>query len=644
MSRLRPLRRLARRLTRRLGGRWGPEGSRSRIPLIYHPRYRRGISGIPLDALRGERIATFLLEEGWVDPGNLVRPRPAPVEALRRVHSGEYLRSLDDPEVVGQVLGLPVGAPEAREAVELQRLAAGGTMRAGRLALERRGPAFHLGGGFHHAGPDRGGGLCLLNDVAVAIAHLRARGFQEPILVVDLDIHDGNGTRAIFAGDASVHTFSIHNRDWDDLSAVADTRLAVGPGVEGDAYLELLQRELPPVVAAHRPGLTFYVAGADVARDDAYGDARLDEDQILERDRFVVELLRETPVEGGRGRHPLAVVLGGGYGPSAWRPAARFAGWLLAGRPVELPDDLTVSLRRVRWMEGPGEREAGKAGGTEEAGRGASRTRGRQGSGGEDLFRLSPEDLAAVGAGPVASERLLLGRISPREVEEGLARFGILEQIRARGYPEPRVELLPSSGLGPTMRLFGSPGSDDLLMELRVDEELDALPSFALLGVQWLLLQDPRSSFSGARTPFPGQAHPGLGVLADVVAWLVTLCRETGLDGLAFRSSHFHMAALARRHLRFLHPGDEARFHRILALTDGMSLSEASRAVAAGTVMDPGPPPRPLHWVEVPMVVPVSPRLRRYLGTEWSPPPPPPRSEPHAEPAPDPTPNPDPAP
>jgi acetoin utilization deacetylase AcuC-like enzyme len=596
---------LLRRHLRRLARKAGLAGRRGEIPIVYHPRYRRGISGIPLDALRAERIATFLLDEGWIGPDNLVEPHPAPVEALRRVHDGAHLRSLDDPEVVGRILGLPLGPREAREAVELQRLTAGGTIRTGELALERRGPTIHLGGGFHHAGPDRGGGLCLLNDMAVAVAHLRNRGFHEPILVVDLDIHDGNGTRAIFARDPSVHTFSIHNRHWEEPVATADTSLEVGAGVGDEEYLDLLRHELPPVVASHRPGLTFYVAGGDVARDDAYGDARLSAGAILARDRFVVETLQKA-----RGRHPLAVVLGGGYGPSAWRPPARFVAWLLAGREVELPDDLSISLGRVLWMGGrtkggpsPGEGVRDRGGDPKEKHR-TDRA----------LFSLTAEDLGALGAGP-SPEGRLLGRISVREVEQDLHRFGIVEQARARGYPDPHVEILPSSGLGPTVRLYGSPDRSELLMELRVEVDDRILPSFTFLTVEWLLLQDPRSSFSTAREPLPGQEHPGLGVLADVVAWLVTLCRTLALDGLAFRSSHFHMAALARRHLRFLDPGDQDRFRKILSLTQDQTLAQASRSVAAGEVVDPGPPPRPLRWVEVPMVVPVSPRLKRRMGT-----------------------------
>lgn len=598
MRRPRTLRRLGRRLVRRLG----LAGARGRTPVIYHRRYRTGISGIPLDALRGERIASFLLDQGWIGPENLAEPEPAPVEALRRVHSGTYLRSLDDPEVVGRILGVPLGAREAREAVELQRLSTGGTIRAGRLALSRPGPAIHLGGGFHHAGPDQGSGLCLLNDVAVAAGQLRSQGFVDPILVVDLDIHDGNGTRAAFARDPSVHTFSIHNRAWDDAPAVADTRIEVGAGVEDDLYLSVLRRELPRVVEAHRPGLTFYIAGADVARDDAYGDALLTGDGVLARDRFVVETLRRV----GGARRPLAVVLGGGYGPSAWRYPARFVAWLLTGQEVILPDDLSVSLGRVRWMEAHGRDSAPAkdASRTSASGKEARKTPG--------LFSLTQADLGALG-GAVSVESDLLGRISPREVERDLERFGILGQIRARGYSSPTVEVVPSSGLGPTVRVFGTEERGELLMELRVEVDGATLPGFALLRVEWLLLQDPRGRFAAPRGPLPGQEHPGLGVLADAVAWLVTLCRNLELDGLTFRSSHFHMAALARRHLRFLSIEDEDRFRRILDLGRGRLLGDLSQAVATGEVVDPGPPPERLRWVEVPMVVPVSSRLKRRL-------------------------------
>ena len=574
-----PFRRFRRRLARSLGLSGGARGVR----FIYHRRYRAGLAAVPMDAMRGERILAWLLDEGWTDRGRVVEPRPASVENLRRVHTGEYLRSLDDPEKVGRIFGVTLGPEEAGGAVELQRLAAGGTIQASRLALRRRGTVIHLGGGFHHAGPDRGTGFCILNDVAVAIARLRARGYREPILVVDLDLHDGNGTRVAFASDPTVHTFSIHNETWADVEAVADTCIALGPGVRDEPYLETLRRELPPVMEAHRPGLTFYLAGADVAADDAYGDAAMTPEGILARDRFVLDEVRRF-----RGRHPLVILLAGGYGGTAWRPPARLAAWLVSGRDREPPDELTVSLRRVSWLEEPREEV-------------------------DRLWSLAPDDLGALGVGE-GSRRLLLGRYSADRVAEDLERFGVMSQVRARGYHAPRVEIRPSSGLGPTVRLFGSGrGEEHLLMELRIAEARGWIPGFTLLTIEWLLLQDPLAHFTPGRPPLPDQRHPGLGVLADVVAWLVTLCEEAEVDGLGFRSSHFHVASLARRHLRFLRSEDEARFRAIREATRDLSLSEAARAVAGERVVEEGTEV-PVRWVDVPMVVPIGPELRSRMG------------------------------
>ena len=552
-----------------------------------------------MDPLRGERILTALLEEGWVGRRAVQHPREAPVEHLRRVHTGPYLRSLDDPSQVSRIMGIQLAPAEATAALELQRRMVGGTILATHMALRSRESVIHLGGGLHHAGPDRGTGFCLLNDVAVAIRRLRVREFTGPILVVDLDLHDGNGTRMAFAEDATVHTYSLHNETWNEVpGACADTCIAFGPGIDDEAYLTLLRETLPTVVQDHRPELVIYLAGADVAAEDTLGDANLSPEGIGLRDRFVVETVQATC-----GRIPFVTLLAGGYGAGAWKPMARFAAWMVSGQATEPPDDLTVALERVRRQE--------------PRGRPFRDLRRRLPGGDGDLasdsgtseWSLGPEDLAALGAG-AATETLLLGRYSKKDVEEGLERFGILGQARARGYRDPSVQILPSSGFGPTIRLFGGPDQTLLLVELRLDLDTASIPGTELLKVEWLLLQDPLATFHPGYRPLPGQAHPGLGSLVDVVAWLVTLCRDAGLDGLSFRSSHWHIAALARRRLRFPDPDDQRRFEIIRRATRGMSLSEVTRAVDESRVVDRRTG-RPVPWAEVLMVVPVSPALER---------------------------------
>ena len=272
---------------------------------------------------------------------------------------------------------------------------AGGTIQATRLALRTGGVAVHLGGGFHHAMPDAGLGFCVFNDVAVAIRRLRGRGFAEPVLVVDLDLHDGNGTRRVFADDPTVHTFSIHNDHWGDTEAVASTSIALGPGVGDARFLGTLREALPPVFEAVKPGLVVYLAGTDPAEDDPIGNWRLTARALFERDRFVTSLARPD------GRPcPMVVVLAGGYGRHAWRYSARYVLWLASGRAIEPVEEEALALRRFRRL-GRDLRDA------EAVDDGLP-------------FTLSEEDLAGLMPGPGAHHavpRLLLaprGRAPPR--------------------------------------------------------------------------------------------------------------------------------------------------------------------------------------------------------------------------------------
>jgi acetoin utilization deacetylase AcuC-like enzyme len=553
---------------------------------LYHAAYRRGLSGVPMDAMRGERVLTWLLDEGWIGRRQVVAPRPASVEQLLGAHSAAWLRALEDPAEVGRVMGLTLSPEAAAAAVAVQRLAAGGTTQAARRALRNNGVAFHLGGGFHHAGPERGGGFCLLNDVAVAVHRLRVRGFSAPILVVDLDVHDGNGTRAHFADDPTVWTYSLHNRHWEEPAAVADTSLEFGPGVEDGPYMELLSRTLPPVVEAHRPGLVIYVAGVDPAADDGYGDGRLTRAGILERDRFVTTLARESSGPR-RAPTPLVVVLAGGYGSSAWRASARYAAWLVTGRIEEPPDDVVVALDRAQRHWKGADSHADED--------------GPETSAPDDPFAwsLEPGDLAAVGGAPTEIPRFL-DRWDAPALREGLERFGILAQLRNRGYARPHVELGGGSGLGPVLRVWGEAERRHLLVELRAELDRATLPGTPLLRVEWLLLQDPRARFTASRPPLPGQSHPGLGGLADVVAWLVTLGRELEVAGIVFRTGHWHVAVLARRHLHFLSAEDAEHFDAVARSVQGRPLAQAAAELEARG-RDRGAPP----WGDVAMVIPV---------------------------------------
>jgi acetoin utilization deacetylase AcuC-like enzyme len=578
---LRVLARAVRRSLYRLSGR--------RVWVVYHAGYQRGVFGVPMDPLRGEKIVGSLREAGLLDRDLLSEPRPASLQNLLRVHTPEYLHAVQEPETLTRILGVEVSPREPT--LDLQRLMAGGTIQATRLAMRTGGIAVHLGGGFHHATPDAGLGFCVFNDVAVAIQRLRARGFLEPVLVVDLDLHDGNGTRLVFADDPTVHTFSIHNDHWGETDVVASTSIALGPDVEDARFLEALRAALPPVVESVRPRLVFYLAGTDAAADDPLGNWRLSAAALLERDRFVTSLVR------GDGRDcPMAVVLAGGYGRRAWRYSARFLLWLASGREIEPVAEEELALRRFRRL-GHDLHDAEAAG--------------------EDLpFTLSEEDLAALMPGTAAPSRFL-GYFSRHGVELLLERAGVLPQLRARGFRTLRVDLDTREGPGHTLRIVSEDRPDELLVELRADRSRSAVPDMEVISVEWLLLQNPREEFSDRRPRLPGQQHPGLGLLRDFMGWLMVVCEAHGLDGVFFVAAHYHIAMQSRRIVRPLHAVDEARLRAIAEALEGVPLSEGTSAVAEGLLVD-ARTGESVSWEPMPTVLPVSRRLiARVSGPDY---------------------------
>lgn len=570
---------------------------------VYHAGYARTVAGVPIDPARADEILAFLLDRRLIRRRDVSPPIPASLENLLRVHPPAYLESIQDPATLTGIFGSPVPPEEVQQIIDLQRLSVGGTIQATRLALGVGRPsgsrpiAVNLKGGLHHATAARGMGFCVFNDVAVAIRRLRARGFQEPVLVVDLDVHDGNGTRAIFAADATVHTLSIHNHTWDDAPAVAATSIALGEGVTDDVYLAALRESLPQVFAAHRPGLVVYIAGCDPAADDRLGDWRITPAGMLERDRFVVEEVRG---DGSRHRTPLVILPGGGYGPGAWRYSARFFGWLISGRVEEPPDDMELALGRFRPIARQFTQHAA--------------TPGAQRAAAGSEWSLTESDLAAIAHG-VAPEPRVLGHYSSHGLELLLERLGFFRQLRDRGFRHPVLDVAFGHAMagGETIRVYGDAERRDLVMELRMRRNRRVVPGMDVVYVEWLLLQNPRVPFGGRLAPLPGQEHPGLGMLGEVAAWVLVMCESLDLDGVVFEPAHYYTAAVGQHRLRFLEPEDQVLFEALREAVAGMSLADADRAIAEGRVVDAATG-EPVRWRPAPMVVPVSGRLRALIG------------------------------
>ncbi len=556
-----------------------------RVRFVYAPAYQKAMVGVPLDPLRADRILAFLTNEGLVRRDEISTPISAALKNVLLAHTPEYLEALQRPETLTEIFGSAVSDAELEDILELQRLMAGGTIHATRLALATSCIGVNLGGGFHHAEPSRGMGFCVFNDLAIAIKRLQRKGFTGNVLVVDLDLHDGNGTRAAFADDPTVHAFSIHNQHWGDPAAVEATSIALGSGVSDEVYLGTLVKALPPVLERLRPRLVVYLAGTDVAADDRLGNWNISAEGLFARDRFVVEQVRNFGAA-------LVVVLGGGYGDNAWRYSARFFAWLLAGRVIEPPDNEALTLLRFRQIKNALDPL-------------------HLTHGGESSWDLTEEDLVGILPG-IPRQTRFLGYFSKVGVELLLERFGIFQQLRARGFRTPTVQLELDHPLGQTMRIWGDAGRRELLVEVRLSRSTRLLPDREVLVVEWLLLQNPRDAFGPGREPLPGQVHPGLGMLRELFGWLVVVAETLGLDGLFFRPSHYHIAVQSHRFASFVDSSHEALFRALTELLGGYDLAYASRLVASGKVVrsDTG---EVVVWDAFPMVLPVSERLKAWL-------------------------------
>ena len=270
-------------------------------------------NGHPFPMSKYPLLKSLLLAEGTLVPGDIREPEPLGMASLELVHTREYLSKLAASRLSAaetRRLGLPWSdALWARS-----RMAAAGTLLAARTALDE-GLAANLAGGTHHAFADHGEGFCVINDVAIAVAQLRAEGTVRRAAIIDLDVHQGNGTAAIFENEADVFTFSMHGeRNYPLAKMRSNLDVPLRDGVGDAEYFEELQSHLPVVIERSAPDIAFYLAGVDVAAGDRYGKLKLTETGIRQRDRFVIEALRRAGV-------PLVIVLAGGYAATRARTA-----------------------------------------------------------------------------------------------------------------------------------------------------------------------------------------------------------------------------------------------------------------------------------------------------------------------------------
>jgi histone deacetylase 11 len=291
-----------------------------RVAVVYSSRYQVELGGAEklhaFDIRKYAKIYLALNTAGLIRPENVFVPEPADRDSILLVHTAAYLESLKDSKTVAGYLEAPLVAALPAGLVESQilepfRYATGGTILASRLALEH-GIGINIGGGYHHAKPDAGEGFCVYNDLAVAIRVLQRDGLIRRALVVDLDVHQGNGTAVCFAGDEDVFTFSMHQGSiYPVPKETSDLDVELAAGTDDAAYLAVLREQLPGVFDRARPEIVFLQAGCDTLRGDPLAGLVMTKEGIVARDACVVD-------EAVRRGVPVVVTLGGGYSPKAW--------------------------------------------------------------------------------------------------------------------------------------------------------------------------------------------------------------------------------------------------------------------------------------------------------------------------------------
>jgi len=289
-----------------------------KFPIVFSSRYDIRVLGVeklhPFDSEKYGKVHRYLVDKVGIDEGSFYSPDPVSDEALLKVHTANYLNSLNKSvnialiaEVMMAAL-LPNGILQ-KHLLEPIRYATGGTIQGLALALEQ-GWAINLSGGYHHAKAESGGGFCFFADVPIAVRNMWETHPDRKVLIVDLDAHQGNGNASIFQDDPRITIFDVFNGyiypgDYDAARYVKYNH-PVKMFVSNGEYLGLLERELPPAIDESSPGLVIYNAGTDVLTGDPLGGMNISAEGIIKRDGFVFRSAIDRKI-------PILMLLSGGY-------------------------------------------------------------------------------------------------------------------------------------------------------------------------------------------------------------------------------------------------------------------------------------------------------------------------------------------
>ncbi len=276
------------------------------LKIAFDPIYAHPLpTGHRFPMLKYELIPGQLMYEGTITAENLFAPAVCQDEVILWTHTREYLDKLKN-QALSAKEQRAIGFPQSPTLTQRELIISQGTIDCCHYAMEF-GVALNVAGGTHHAFADRGEGFCMLNDFGIAANYLLKNKLAKKILIIDLDVHQGNGTAAIFKDVPEVFTFSMHGRhNYPFHKEISSLDIPLEDGTEEHTYMSLLQRTLPGLLNAVRPDFVCYLSGVDVLDTDKFGKLRLSIDGCKRRDEYVLLLLRKNNL-------PCAIAMGGGY-------------------------------------------------------------------------------------------------------------------------------------------------------------------------------------------------------------------------------------------------------------------------------------------------------------------------------------------
>ena len=276
------------------------------LKIAHHPIYHHPLKeGHRFPMIKYDLLPEQLLYEGTCTKDNFFEPEIPNNKHFFTVHTPEYFFDLLN-ITLNQKAARKIGFPLSERLIEREMIIADGTMKASEFALQH-GIAMNIAGGTHHAYSDRGEAFCMLNDQAIGAKYLQNKGLVSKVLIVDLDVHQGNGTAEIFQGDDSVFTFSMHGKgNYPFKKETSDLDIALENGTQDEEYLTILKKTLPKLISQEKPDFIYYLCGVDIVETDKLGKLSMTIEGCAERDRFVLQTCFDYNI-------PVMCSMGGGY-------------------------------------------------------------------------------------------------------------------------------------------------------------------------------------------------------------------------------------------------------------------------------------------------------------------------------------------